>query len=99
LLAIAALTALPAPASADTAVATRWKPLSETQNACMGHARMALFRAGFDADPSSQSMSSKHGEFTASIRCVAEQQIVFFVIAGPSPEMTLGYLDSLYTHF
>src|SRR6185437_15219243 len=61
-------------ASADTSVATRWKPLAEAQGDCMAHAQMAIWRAGFDKnEPGSQSMSGKHGEYTASIRCIADQ--------------------------
>jgi hypothetical protein len=87
-------------AAADTAVATKWKPLGEAQGDCMAHARMAIFRSGFDAsDPSSQSMSGKHGDYTASIRCIADQRIVLFVAAGPSAETTARYLEVLFGHF
>ena len=66
----------------------------------MAHAQMAIFRAGFDKSaPGSQSMSGKHGDYTASIRCLAEQRIVFFVTSGPSPETTSRYMDVLFGHF
>jgi hypothetical protein len=86
---------------ADTAVATKWRLIGESQGDCMGHARMAIFRAGFDASEGAQtqSMSGKRGEYTASIRCIAEQRIVFFVMSGPSPDATARYLDVLYGHF
>jgi hypothetical protein len=71
---ISALT-LSSATTADTAIATRWKPLGETQNDCMAHAQMAIWRSGFDkSDPSSQSMSGKRGEYTASIRCMADRR-------------------------
>jgi hypothetical protein len=96
---IAAL-ALSSVATADTAIATRWKPLGETQNDCMAHAQMAIWRSGFDkSDPGSQSMSGKRGEYSASIRCMADQQIVLFVTAGPSPDAAAQYLEVLYGHF
>jgi hypothetical protein len=89
-----------APAAADTAIATRWRAMGEAQDDCMNHAAMAIFRAGFDKSaPGSQSMSGKRGEYTASIRCVAEQRIVFFVTSGPSPDATARYLEALYGHF
>ena len=87
-------------ARADTAVATKWRIMGEAQNDCMAHAQMAIFRTGFEtASGGSQSMSGKHGDYTASIRCIAEQRIVFFVLSGPSPETTARYLDILYGHF
>jgi hypothetical protein len=100
MLATIAAVALSSVASADTAIATRWKPLGEAQGDCMAHAQMAIFRAGFDkSEPGSQSMSGKHGEYSASIRCVAGQRIVFFVTSGPSAETAARYLDVLFGHF
>jgi hypothetical protein len=100
LVALALGLAAPAGASADTAVATKWRLLGESQNDCLGHARSAIFRTGFDVtDPGSQSMSGKRGEYTASIRCVAEQRMVFFVMSGPSADATARYLDVLYQRF
>jgi len=87
-------------ATAETSVATRWRAMGEAQNDCMAHAEMAIFRSGFDkSEPGSQSMSGKHGEYTASIRCIAEQRIVLFVTAGPSAEATARYMEELYGHF
>jgi len=87
-------------AAADTSIATRWKPLGEAQGDCMAHAQMAIWRSGFDeSEPGSQSMSGKRGEYTASIRCIADQRVVIFVTAGPSTEATARYLDVLFGHF
>lgn len=100
LVAFGAMVLTTAAASAGTAIATRWKPLDETQHDCMAHAQMAIFRAGFDgAAPGSQSMSGKHGDYTVSIRCLADQRIVFFVTSGPSPDTTAQYLKELFGHF
>ena len=85
---------------ADTAVATKWRLVGEAQGDCMNHAAMAIFRAGFDkSEPGSQTMSGKRGDYTASIRCISEQRMVFFVMSGPSPATTSRYLDVLYGHF
>ena len=61
-----------------------WRPMALDQTDCMSYARMAIFRAGFEkSEPGSQTMSGKHGDYTASIRCLSEQRIVFFIMAGP----------------
>jgi hypothetical protein len=87
-------------AHADTAIATKWRVTGEGQNDCMNHASNALYGAGFDkADPGSQTISGKHGDYTASIRCVAEQNIVFFVLSGPSSSTVARYLDTLYGRY
>ena len=100
IVALAILSVVLTTAAADTAVATRWKSTGETQTECMGHAQMAIFRAGFDPrGPGSQSMSGKRGDYTASIRCIAEQRMVIFVMAGPSADATSRYLEELYGHW
>ena len=87
-------------ALAGPAVATRWRDIGESQNDCLGHAAMALFRAGFDAGEfGSQSRSGRFGHYTASIRCVSEKRMVFFVLSGPEPALVGRYLDALYRHF
>jgi hypothetical protein len=91
---------IPTAVAAETVIATKWRAMGEAQRDCMAHAQMAIFRAGFDAaSPGSQSMSGKHGDYTASIRCVAEQRVVFFVLSGPATDATARYLDVLYGHF
>ena len=98
--AAAAAMVLSSAAAADTSIATRWRPLGEAQGNCMAHAQMAIWRSGFDkSDPGSQSMSGKRGEYTASIRCMADQRVVIFVTAGPSAEATERYLNALFGHF
>ena len=89
-----------ATAVADTAVATKGRPIALDQDDCMSYARMAIFRLGFEkSEPGSQSMSGKRGEYTASIRCVSSERIVFFIIAGPSPHAVSNYLNILYSQF
>ena len=89
-----------AAAIADTAVATKWRPIALDQADCMSYARMAIFRLGFyKSDPGSETMSGKLGDYTASIRCLSEQRLAFFIIAGPSPEAVSGYLNVLYGQF
>ena len=44
-------------------------------------------------------MSGKKGEFTASIRCLSDQRVAFFIVAGPSSEAAAQYLNILYSQF
>jgi len=100
LLGLAGAIATEAMALAGPAVATRWRDLGESQNNCLGHAAAALFKAGFDAgDFGSQSRTGRRGDYTASIRCVADRRIVFFVLSGPEPAQVSRYLDILYQRF
>lgn len=96
---IAAVSAPPA-AEADTAIATRWRQMQLDQGNCISYARLAIFRTGFEkADPGSQTMSGKKGDYTASIRCLADQRMIFFVVAGPDAGTAEGYMRTLYGQF
>lgn len=89
------------PAAADNyAVATKWRVTGETQIDCLGHADEAIRRAGFDlAEPGSQSIMGRRGDYTAAVRCVTEQRMVFFVVAGPAPGEVNRLLDAIYNVF
>jgi hypothetical protein len=90
----------PVAAQADTAIGTKYRPMALDQGNCISYARMAIFRLGFNkSEPGSQTMSGKKGEYTASIRCVADAQLVIFIIAGPSPDAVGNYLNILYSQF
>jgi hypothetical protein len=99
-LAIAAAIGWSSAASADTAVATRWRLVGEAQDNCMNRAVAAIRHSGFDqGPPGSQSISGKKGDYTASIRCVSDQNIVFFVTSGPAADTASSYLNVLYGNF
>ena len=97
---IAAAFVPPPAVAAETAIATRWRQMQLGQADCMSYARLAIFRTGFEkADPGSQTMSGKKGEYTASIRCLSEQRMIFFVVAGPDATTASGYMTTLFGQF
>lgn len=88
------------PALAGPAVATKWRLTGTAQTDCLGYARAAIFKSGFDdAGPTSQSRSGRRGDYTASIRCVSEQRMVFFVVSGPDAREVALLIDRLYERF
>ena len=89
-----------APAVAGPTVATKWRITGESRNDCLGHAEQAIRRAGFEPlNPGSESMMGRRGDYTAAVRCVTEQGMVFFVTAGPSPAETNRLLEAIYRVF
>ena len=90
-----------APAAADNyALATKWRLTGEAQIDCLGHADEAIRRAGFDlAKPGSQSIMGRRGDYTAAVRCVTEQRLVFFAVSGPSSGEVERLLDAIYNVF
>jgi len=100
-LTLAATAGCSSAASADTAIATRWRLVGEAQDDCMNRAVAAIRHSGFEQGlpPGSQSISGKKGDYTASIRCVSEQRVVFFVTSGPTADTAASHLNTLYGNF
>jgi hypothetical protein len=85
---------------AGPAIATRWRLTGEARDECLGHAFEAIRRAGFEPlSPASESMIGRRGDYTASIRCVTDQRVVFFVTAGPDPGETERLMEAIYRLF
>jgi hypothetical protein len=97
---LAASIACASTATAGPAVATKWRITGESRNDCMGHAFEAIKRAGFKPlNPGSESMMGSNGDYTAAVRCVTEQGMVFFVTSGPSAAEANRLLEAIYRVF
>ena len=93
------LVAVPA-AAQNYALATKWRLTGEAQIDCLGHADEAIRRAGFNlAEPGSQSIMGRRGDYTAAVRCVTEQRMVFFAVSGPAAGEVNRLLDAIYNVF
>ena len=93
---------LASPTSAQTgpAVSTRWQDTKLTQEECLHFAEVAIQGAGFgQIERTQQSRYGTRGEYTATIRCVTDYKIIFFIMAGPSLQQAPKYLDDVYNHF
>src|SRR5262245_310115 len=84
-------------AAAGPVIATKWRITGDSQIICLGHADEAIRRAGFKPiEPGSESMMGRSGDYTAQIRCVTEQGMVFFVTAGPNAAEANRLLEIIY---
>ena len=73
-----------ASAQAGPAISTRWKELTMSQEDCLQRAEAALSTSQFGRlERTPQSRYGTRGDYTAAIRCVAENKIVFFIVGGP----------------
>jgi hypothetical protein len=87
-------------AQAGPAVSTRWQDTKLTQEECLRFAEVAIQGGGFGRiERTAQSRYGTLGEYTATIRCVTEYKIIFFIVAGPSLQQAPKYLDAVYNHF
>lgn len=98
-IAIACL-ALATGARADTAITTQWKDITLSQERCLDRAEEAIRGGGFKTLPhTKESRHGYKGDYTVAIRCMAEKEAVFFVVAGPSRERTPRYMEDIFSHF
>ena len=79
---------------------TNWKNTDLSQAACLENAGKAIRDGGFKPLQSSQySRFGGIGDYTVSIRCISEKQMVFFVVAGPNNDTASKYLDAVIAKF
>jgi hypothetical protein len=82
---LAALAAWAPAALAGPAVATRWNNVRMSQDECLRRAEDAIRDAGFGRlERTQQSRYGTRGDYTAAIRCVIDNNTVFFIASGPS---------------
>ena len=71
-----------------------------TQDICLKQAEAAIRHGGFDdIQNTPSSRYGTLGQYTATIRCIADKHLVFFIIAGPSNKETPRYMDQVYSGF
>jgi hypothetical protein len=99
--ALFASTALGGPAIATRyTVPERWKNAPATQEACLARAEAAMLDTGFsDIERTEQSRYGTMREYTASIRCVMDKQIVLIVVSGPSRQIADRGAAAIFQNF
>lgn len=92
--------------AAGPAVATRYtepgrlKDPQITQDACLARAEATLASTGFSAiERTQQSRYGTKGEYTGTIRCIVDKQIVIFVVSGPSRQISDQGEAALFQNF
>jgi len=100
ILGVAAAIAVVSPAIAGPAVATRWAEAKMPQDDCLKRAEAAIERAGFGKlERTTQSRYGTRDDYTAAIRCVVDNGIVFFIASGPSRTVTDELAGTLFKNF
>lgn len=87
-------------AQAFTAITTQWDETHLSQDQCLDRAAAAIIDSGFT--PLAHTRTSRHGykgDYTVAIRCLSEMHVVFFVVAGPSRDVTPKYMDDIHSHY
>jgi hypothetical protein len=70
------------------------------QDECLKRAEEAIVRSGFGRiERTTQSRYGTREQYTAAVRCVAENGVVFFVGSGPSRAQADELAGVLYRNF
>ena len=96
-LAACATAALAAPPS----MSTRWANMTLSSDACIEKARRAVRAEGFTKsfEVVNTTVFGERGDYTAAVRCAADKEIVFFVVAGPEAKRCTSFNASIAGHF
>jgi hypothetical protein len=78
----------------------RWKNPQLTQEACLTRAEAVIAAAGFtDIERTDQSRYATLREYTATIRCIIDKQIVLFIVSGPQRQTSNNGAAALFQRF
>ena len=92
--------ALAGAASAGPAVATRWQVAKIPQADCLRRAENAIQALGFgNLERTDQSRYGTRDDYTASVRCVTSNAIVFFIVSGPDRQKADGLAGELFQRY
>ena len=87
-------------AVAGPAVTTEWIEARMSLESCKQRVEDSLRKAGVrEVDPKKFTVFAHHGEYTAAIRCLPDQGIVFFIISGPRLQNADNLLDDVLAAF
>jgi hypothetical protein len=87
-------------ALAGPAVTTNWQETTLSFQECLQRGESAMRSAGFGRfERTGQSVFAQRGDYTASVRCLEDKEIAFFVVAGPAQSDTKRYMDTIYNKF
>lgn len=92
------------PVFAETKVSTEWSVVNGSQIHCLKVATDVLWFNHFKNKKSEETHSKtsawgRRGDYKAVVRCVAEQDVAFFVVTGPEGKTTRQYVDELAHSF
>ncbi len=86
-------------------VYSAWKKTTVTQDVCLQHAETDLRKNGYTgiatgAKGTSTTYTGFSGDYTGLVRCAADSLgAVFFVVAGPSPDVANNLVNGLLNAF
>ncbi len=82
-------------------MSTRWTNMALATDACVEKARRAVRDEGFtkNFEVVNTTVFGERGDYTAAVRCAAEKEVVFFVVAGPDAKRSTSYNAAIAEHF
>jgi hypothetical protein len=87
--------------AAAPSMSTRWADMTLSSDDCVAKARRAVRAEGFtkNFEVVSTTVFGERGDYTCAVRCAADKEIVFFVVAGPVAKRSTDYNAAIAEHF
>jgi hypothetical protein len=87
-------------ALAGPAVATRWQVANIDQQECLKRAEAAITGTGFGRlERTEQSRYGTRDKYTAAVRCVTSNGIVFMIVSGPDRKLADAMSGVLFKNY
>lgn len=94
---------LPTVAQAEPGLSTSWQSTTLSLSQCLNRAENALRDSGFSANfqivGESAFGGSRDDAYVASVRCLPDQGIVFFIVSGPISDQAASYRERIAQNF
>jgi hypothetical protein len=89
------------PLQTAPALSTNWKDTDLAQDDCVARAEQVARDAGLTTklEKVGQSIFGENGDYTGWVRCIADKNIVVFVVAGPELEEARKFLRAMVDAF
>jgi hypothetical protein len=99
--ALLAVAAAPGPASAGPSMSTSLQPTSLDLPACLKRGEEIMRETGLTKNLQvlQTTVYGEQGDYTASVRCLPDKDIVFFIVAGPRPDRASKLMTDLRGKF
>jgi len=83
-------------------MSSAWLKITVNQDECVKRSSASMRNASFNTRfevLGNSSIYGERGDYTALIRCAAEQEIVYFVVAGPTGPQCSKYMNIMRDDF
>ena len=87
---------------AGPSMSSAWLHITVDQDTCVSRAKAAVRNVNFNTRfevLSNSSIYGERGDYTALVRCAADREVVYFVVAGPTASVCSKHMNAMRDDF